>query len=181
MDLNEATSVGIGEPAPDFSLTTNTGEKWRLSDHLGSVVALLFYPKDETLVCTKQMCSVRDHWTDYLETKAQIVGISPGTVSEHSDFSRRHKLPITLLADSDRKVTEDYAFHWLFPTIFTRSVFVIDAKGVIRSRRVMLRAFRPTDRSVIASIYEARADQLGDRYKSISEKMKSAGQDQDNS
>lgn len=73
----------VGEKAGDFVLKNQTGENWRLSDYLGQVVALLFYPKNETLVCTKQLCSVRDNWTDYLETKAVVVGISPATVEEH--------------------------------------------------------------------------------------------------
>lgn len=172
MDINEANSFAVGEKAPDFTLVTDRGDSWRLSERLGNVVALLFYPKDETLVCTKQMCSVRDHWTDYLETKAEVIGISPGRADQHGEFSRRHHLPITLLADTDRKITESYAFHWLFPTLFTRAIIIVDAKGIIRSRRVMLRAFRPTDRSVIASIYEARAEQMGDKYKSLSARLK---------
>ncbi len=170
MKLSESISVAVGERAPDFQLKTQKGEDWSLSGQSGSVVALLFYPKDETLVCTKQMCSLRDHWVDYLETKALVVGVSPGTTDDHSDFSRKHRLPITLLADADRSVTETYAFHWLFPISFTRSIVIIDAKGIIRSRRVMLRAFRPTDRSVIASIYAARTDHFNEKLEDLRNK-----------
>ncbi len=99
-------SVQIGSKAPDFELKTSKGNTWRLSDHLGKIIALLFYPKNETLICTKQMCSVRDNWNDYLETKATIVGVSPGTVEEHSEFSGKHRLPLILLADDDRSITE---------------------------------------------------------------------------
>jgi thioredoxin-dependent peroxiredoxin len=157
-------SVVVGEKAPDFELQTEKGERWRLSDHLGNVVALLFYPQDETLVCTRQLCSVRDNWTDYLQTKALVVGISPGTIDEHEKFSSRHDLPIPLLADVNRTVTETYTSHWLYPTVFMRGIVVVDAKGIVRSRKTMLRAFRPTDRSVIASIYAARADSLHETY-----------------
>ena len=133
-ELEKGARVSVGEKAPDFELRTEKGEKWRLSDQVGNVVALLFYPKDETLVCTRQLCSVRDNWADYLGTKAQIIGISPGNVDEHRAFASRHQLPIPLLADVDRKVTETYNFHWIFPTFFTRAIVIADAKGNIRSR-----------------------------------------------
>ena len=161
--------VEVGEPAPDFELTANTGVTWRLSDHRGSVVALLFYPGDETLVCTKQLCSVREHWEDYLQTKAVVIGVSPGSPEEHSAFSEHHQLPIQLLADEDRSVTELYGSHWLFPTFFMRSIVIVDAKGIVRTRRSMLRAFRPTDRSVLTAIYAARGDALQDRYKKLTQ------------
>jgi len=163
-ELANEFRVAVGEKAPDFELRTEKGEKCRLSAQTGKTVALLFYPKNETLVCTKQLCSVRDNWTEYLETKALVVGISHGGVEEHQDFARRHRLPIPLLADVDRSVTETYNFHWLFPSILTRAVVIVDAKGIIRSRNVMLRAFRPSDRSVITSIYAARADSLSAEY-----------------
>ncbi len=160
----------IGETAPDFELTANTGETWRLSDQLGSVVALLFYPGDETLVCTRQLCSVREHWEDYLRTKATIIGVSPGSPEQHSAFAEHHRLPIHLLADEDRVVTETYSSHWLFPTFFMRSIVIVDAKGFVRTRRSMLRAFRPTDRSVITSIYAARGDALQDKFEKPTKK-----------
>ena len=167
MNSSNNISIVIGEKAPDFELQTEKGEKWRLSDHLGNVVTLLFYPQDETLVCRRQLCSVRDNWTDYLQTKALIVGVSPGTIEEHKKFSQQHDLPLPLLADVDRNVTKKYTSHWLYPTFFMRGIVVVDAKGIIRSRKTMLRAFRPTDRSVITSIYAARADFLSDKYSSL--------------
>jgi peroxiredoxin len=167
MYLSDKISVSIGAKAPDFELQTEKGEIWRLSEHLGKVVALLFYPKNETLVCTKQMCSVRDNWSDYLETKALIVGVSRGSIEEHRLFSQHHNLPIPLLADVDRKVTEIYSSHWILPTKYTRAIVIVDAKGVIRSRKVLFGAFVPTDYSVITSIYAARADSLGEAYESL--------------
>ena len=63
-------SLQVNEPAPDFTLKDGNGAEWHLSDHRGKVVVLLFYPGDETPVCTRQMCSVRDRWEDYRETGA---------------------------------------------------------------------------------------------------------------
>lgn len=157
-DSDESAPLKIGEKAPDFILETEKGEKWRLSDQFGKVTALLFYPQNETLVCTRQLCSVRNHWADYLDTKASIVGISPGTSVENLHFSENHGLPLPILADNDREITKIYGSHWLLPIQLTRAVVVVDAKGCIRHRQVMLRVFRPTDKSVIANIYAGRTD-----------------------
>lgn len=158
----------IGMPAPDFTLFNERGEGWRLSKQLGRVTALLFYPKSETLVCTKQMCSLRDHWSDYIETKAVIVGISPGTADEHVGFAEHHRLPLPLLADPDRRITKIYSSHWLLPVSFTRAIVVVDAKGIIRFRRVMLRAFRPTDFQVLTAIYEAKTESVIESHQLLS-------------
>lgn len=173
-NLNDDFSVEVGIKAPDFTLENKNGEKWRLADYLGEVVTLLFYPQNETLVCTKQLCSVRDHWEDYLATKATIVGISPGIPEDHKTFSQRHSLPLPLLADSNREITKLYSKHWFYPISFTRSIVVIDAKGFIRRREIMLRAFRPADRNVIAAIYAARGDALFDKYDEIKRKSRAA-------
>ena len=164
--------VKVGDPAPDFALDSIKGEKWRLSEQLGKVTALLFYPKNETLVCTKQMCSIRDNWSEYLETKAEVVGISPGTIEDHRSFSQRHRLPLTLLADTKREVTGRYGWHWIFPVQLTRAIVVIDANGIIRYRKVMLRAFRPTDKGILKSIYAARTDALHNRFDIILKESK---------
>jgi peroxiredoxin Q/BCP len=156
-----------GEIAPDFTLTSDKGLEWRLSDHRDTVVVLLFYPGNETLVCTRQLCSVRDNWQRYLKTNAVIVGISPGTPQEHHEFAAKRHLPIPLLADPGRKITSIYAKHWLFPINITRGIVVIDAKGIIRNRDIMLRAFRPLDDHLIRDIYAARGDELTEKYERL--------------
>jgi peroxiredoxin Q/BCP len=148
-----------GETAPDFMLQNTEGETWRLSTHRGQVVALLFYPKDETLVCTKQLCSLRNHWLEYQATGAVIIGISDGTIEEHARFAVHHNLPLPLLADMGNTVTKAYSHHWL-PTRLTRAIVVIDANGVVLSRKVMFRAFRPNDDEVIAAILYAQTELL---------------------
>lgn len=171
-DTRKVELLKIGDKAPDFALISLNGEEWHLSEQIGKVTALLFYPKNETLVCTKQLCSVRDNWSDYIKTKAVVVGISHGTVDEHRLFSRRHQLPLSLLADVDRKVTETYGRHWIMPISFTRAIVIVDAKGFIRHRKIMLRAFRPTDKSVLASIYAARTDSLQESFEAILKKSR---------
>ena len=158
------SQVAVGSAAPDFSLRSDTSQEWRLTDHRGGVTVLLFYPQNETLVCTKQLCSVRDNWESYLATKATIVGISPATPDEHRHFASNRSLPIPLLADPARKITRIYGTHWLLPINLTRAVVVIDAKGIIRNRDIMLRAFRPSDDQLITDIYTARGDAFSEKY-----------------
>lgn len=146
-----------GQAAPDFVLPDGGGAQWRLSDQLGKVVVLLFYPGDETPICTRQMCSVRDRWEDYAATGAEVVGISTNTVDSHKSFAEHHDLPLRLLADVDRKVADTYGAQSLIPGKVARSVFVIDANGIIRHRDVRpLGLFRPKDDDVIAAIRKAQ-------------------------
>ena len=146
-----------GNAAPDFTLPASDGESWRLADNRGKVVVLLFYPGDETPVCTRQMCSVRDRWEDYQATGAEVVGISTNTVESHQSFAEHHNLPLRLLADVDRKVADMYGAQSLIPGKVARSVFVIDAKGVIRYRDVRpLGLFRPKDDETLKAIRAAQ-------------------------
>src|SRR5678816_4094925 len=147
----------VGAPAPDFTLKDGHGDEWRLSANLGKVVVLLFYPGDETPICTRQMCSVRDRWEDYAATGAEVVGISADSVESHQKFADNHELPLRLLSDGDQKVANLYGARSLIPGKVARSVFVIDAQGTIRHRKVQpLGLFRPKDDEVLAAINEAK-------------------------
>jgi peroxiredoxin Q/BCP len=156
--LSENNGVHVGAPAPDFSLKDAEGVLWRLSDQRGKVIVLLFYPGDETPVCTRQLCSVRDNWGDYSGTGAEVVGISTDTVESHQRFTEHHALPLRLLSDVGGAVSKAYdATSWL-PNRAARAVFVIDAEGVIRYRKVQpLSLFRPKDDQIIAAIRAASA------------------------
>ena len=125
------------------------------------------------MMCTRQLCSVRDNWKSYLDTKAVIVGISPARPKEHNQFSEKRSLPIPLLADEDRAVTKVYGHHWLYPVNLIRAVVVIDAKGMIRNRNIMLRAFRPSDSLLITDIYAARGDALNETSAVLRNKISS--------
>jgi len=147
----------LGSPAPDFSLPDADGNDWRLSDHRGKVVVLLFYPGDETPICTKQMCSVRDRWEDYVATGAEVVGISTDSVESHQKFAEHHQLPLRLLSDRDGHVSELYNARSLIPGKVARSVFVIDPKGILRHADIRpLGLFRPKDDETIRAINEAK-------------------------
>lgn len=155
--VDQKKIVSIGSVAPHFCLTDQAGNQWSLADQKGRAVLLLFYPANETLVCTKQLCSLRDNWAKYIETKAEIVGISTGDSEANRLFAEKHRLPLPILADADRAVTSKYAKHGFFPLSFMRALTVIDAEGIIRTHQTMLRAFRPNDHDIILALYSARS------------------------
>ncbi|MBA2735971.1 MAG: peroxiredoxin [Pyrinomonadaceae bacterium] len=146
----------IGENAPDFTLKDGDGKDWSLAERKGKTIVLLFYPGDNTPVCTKQMCSVRDNWADYAATGALVVGISTDSPQSHKDFAEKHDLPLTLLSDENGEVSKLYeAKSWL-PGRSARAVVVIDKNGVVRQHQVQsLSLFRPKDDEVLAAIRKA--------------------------
>ncbi len=148
----------INLPAPDFSLKDANGDDWRLSDQRGKVVVLLFYPGDETPICTRQMCSVRDRWDEYVATGAEVVGISSDSVESHRKFAEHHNLPLRLLSDADGIASTLYGARSLIPGKVARSVFVVDANGILRYSDVRaLGLFKPKDDSTISAINAASA------------------------
>jgi thioredoxin-dependent peroxiredoxin len=122
----------VGEEAPDFELPGTQGT-FRLSEHRGERIVLLFYPGDNTMVCTKQFCSYRDRADDFGDLHATVVGISSQDLSSHEGFSAKHSLNVPLLADVDKKVAKAYgAFSARLGT--KRAVIVIDEDGIVRHR-----------------------------------------------
>src|SRR5688572_31765451 len=155
--MSKQDSPQVGATAPEFTLKDGSGADWSLAEHRGKVVVLLFYPGDETPVCTRQMCSVRDRWEDYTATGAEVVGLSTDSVESHQKFSANHELPLRLLSDASGTVANLYGARSLIPGKVARSVFVIDPNGLIRYRDVRpLGLFRPKDDDVLKAIGEAK-------------------------
>src|SRR5215813_10860523 len=147
----------INSPAPDFSLPDGNGNQWRLYEQRGNVVVLLFYPGDETPICTAQLCSVRDRWEDYVATGAEVVGISKDSVESHRKFAEHHELPLRLLSDANGEVSQLYGAQSLIPGEVARSVFVIDGDGILRYADVRpLGLFKPKDDVTIEQIRAAQ-------------------------
>ena len=122
----------VGDIAPEFELDGPDG-RFRLADHRGRTVVLVFYPGDDTKVCTKQLCEYTDHWAELSGLDADIVGISAKDVESKRAFTAKRNLKVPLLADPDRTVAALYdAKQAVLGT--KRSTFVIDAEGVIRFR-----------------------------------------------
>ena len=121
-----------GDPAPDFELEGTAGA-FRLSDHHGERVVLLFYPGDNTAVCTRQFCSYRDNAEAFGALDATVVGISSNSLDSHEGFSAKHGLNVPLLADKGSKVAKLYGAH--APVVGTRrAVVIVDEEGVVRHR-----------------------------------------------
>jgi peroxiredoxin Q/BCP len=134
--------VDEGKPAPDFELTSDTGEPVRLSSLRGKPVVLYFYPRDDTPGCTTQACGIRDAYAEFRKRGAVVLGVSPDDESSHVKFKEKYSLPFTLLADPGHEVAEDYGV-WVERNRYgkksmgiERSTFVIDANGnVAKSMR----------------------------------------------
>ena len=148
----------IGEKAPDFTLKDGNGNDWKLSEQRGKTVVLLFYPGDNTPVCTKQMCSVRDNWEDYAKTGAEVIGISTDSAESHKGFADKYDLPLTLLSDEKGEVVEKYSVKSWLPGRSARAVIVIDKEGVVRHHQVQsLSVFRPKDDEIFTAVKQANA------------------------
>jgi peroxiredoxin Q/BCP len=127
--------VEEGQPAPDFTLRSDSGEAISLSDFRGSAVVLYFYPKDDTPGCTAQACGIRDVWGEFQRKGAVVLGVSPDSPKRHVKFREKYGLPFTLLSDDSHDVAEQYGT-WVEKTMsgktymgMQRSTFVIDADG----------------------------------------------------
>jgi thioredoxin-dependent peroxiredoxin len=130
--------IAEGQAAPDFELTSDSGETVRLSDLRGKSVVLYFYPKDDTPGCTTQACGIRDAWGDFERAGAVVLGVSPDDEGSHVKFRNKYDLPFTLLADTGHKVAEKYGV-WGERSYMgksymgvSRSTFVIDADGTVK-------------------------------------------------
>jgi peroxiredoxin Q/BCP len=127
-----AKAAKVGDRAPDFELPGTDGP-FRLSEQRGRRVVLLFYPGDNTPVCTRQFCSYRDRAEDVASLDAVVVGISSQSLDSHEQFIEKHGLNVPLLADERQDVAKAYGAH--APVVGTRrSVVIVDGEGVVRYR-----------------------------------------------
>jgi thioredoxin-dependent peroxiredoxin len=135
--------VAEGELAPDFTLTSDSGEAVTLSSFRGRPVVLYFYPKDDTPGCTTQACGIRDSYEDFEQNGAVVLGVSPDEESSHVKFKQKYGLPFTLLADPEHEVADQYGVwgerKYMGKTYWgvERSTFLIDENG--RVSKVMRR------------------------------------------
>jgi peroxiredoxin Q/BCP len=101
--MNESTKPGIGAAAPDFNLRDGDGNQWRPQISLAKWW-FCFLSGDETPVCTRQMCSLRDRWQDYEAHRREVVGLSTDSVESHKHFADHHDLPLRRLPISIEKL-----------------------------------------------------------------------------
>lgn len=152
--------AALNQPAPDFELLDHDGQPFRLSAHRGQPILLLFYPGDNTPVCTAQWCDYRDGLDDFKALNVQVVGISRDSVDSHRAFRERHRLPFPLLTDADLSVTLDYGIKGLMG--MKRALFLLDDKHRIRYRHVeTVAVFRRRRDQLLAAIDEVLAEGAG--------------------
>jgi thioredoxin-dependent peroxiredoxin len=129
--------VAEGDPAPDFTLTSDAGEEVSLSDFRGRPVVLYFYPKDDTPGCTAQACGIRDAYGEFERAGAVVLGVSPDGATSHLKFRDKYGLPFTLLADPEHEVAELYGvwgekrFRGRVYMGLNRTTFVIATDGTV--------------------------------------------------
>jgi thioredoxin-dependent peroxiredoxin len=142
-------SLSVGDLAPEFSLPGTGNRSFSLSEFRGRPVVLVFYPGDDTPVCTKQLNTYNDDLGQFEDLNAQVLGISAQDLTSHDRFSQRHGFRFPLLADTDKAVAAAYGT--LGPIGFPRrSVFIIDSEGVVRyaHRAIAGLTYRPVSELV---------------------------------
>ena len=153
---NGKGAVNVGDVAPDFRLPGTGGREYALSDYRGRVVVLVLYPGDDTPVCTRQLVCYSNELAQFAELDAQVLAVSTQDVASHEAFAAKHRLTMPLLADVDKNVHRSYGVLGVLD-LPRRSVFVIDAGGVVRyaHRAVVGVTFRPVD-ELTAAVRAAR-------------------------
>jgi thioredoxin-dependent peroxiredoxin len=143
---SEPKALVVGDTMPSFSLTDQNGKVFNSADYAGKhFLVIYFYPKDESMVCTKEACSFRDSFNDFTKAGAIVTGINGGTVASHKAFSDHYKLPFTLLSDPDNKV---YHLFGVKNKMFMsgRETFIIDLHGkVVFAYEAMMQGKKHSD------------------------------------
>ena len=131
-------SLAIGDKAPDFTIATDGGGTFCLSEMMGNNVIIYFYPKDDTPGCTKEACEFRDSLPDFSKSDSKIIGISKDTVAKHDKFKSKYELPFTLGADLEGAVCEAYGT-WVEKSMYgrqymgiERATFLVDKEGLVQ-------------------------------------------------
>ena len=133
----DESMLEVGKKAPSFTLLDQNGKKHSLKDYLGKKVVLYFYPKDNTSGCTKEACSYKELYPDFMEKGAVVIGVSKDSVKSHKNFEDKYELPFILLSDEDTTVIQKYDV-WKEKSMYgrkymgiERSTYLIDEKGKI--------------------------------------------------
>lgn len=127
----EQKELAVGDKMPAFALTDQNGKRFNSADYVGkNFLVIYFYPKDESMVCTKEACQFRDSFNDFTKAGAKVIGINAGTVESHKNFTDHYKLPFILLSDPDNVVYHKFGVkNKMFMT--GRQTFVVDKEGKI--------------------------------------------------
>lgn len=120
--------LAVGTPAPPFIAPDQDGSVFVLNLNRNKYVILVFYPADDTTVCTQQLCELRDGWEKIRERGGFVVGINPGSAENHTAFRKKHNYPFPLLVDNAKRVAKLYRCGG---AVVNRTVYVVDREGKI--------------------------------------------------
>ncbi len=131
-------NLNVGDNAPTFTAPVSNGQNVSLKDFKGQKnVVLYFYPKDDTPGCTVEACGFRDKNAAIEKLDAVVLGVSPDGLAAHEKFIEKFSLPFILLADTDKKICQDYGV-WVEKSMYgknymgvARTTFIIDKSGKI--------------------------------------------------
>ncbi len=138
-----AKGPGVGEPAPDFTLESTTGSVELQAELASGPVLLVFYPGDDTPVCTRQLCDYRDNLAVFSDAGVRVLGINSQSIESHRAFAEKHELPFPLLSDPERRVCDAYGASGLL-RMTKRALFLIAGDGRVVYRQTDLPIFRRT-------------------------------------
>ena len=129
--------MNIGDKAPEILGFNENGEEIRLSNYQGKKIVLYFYPKDSTSGCTAQACNLRDNYTELRQAGYEVIGVSVDDAKSHQKFIAKNELPFTLIADTDKKLVEQFGV-WGEKSMYGRkymgtfrTTFIINEEGII--------------------------------------------------
>jgi len=136
-----AHAPAVGERVPDFELPSTQGPV-RLSKRLAKgAVLLVFYPGDDTPVCTRQLCDYRDHLGAFRDLGVDVIACNPQSLASHERFAAKHDLPFPLCADEDKAVCRAYGATGLLG-MTRRALFLVGRDGKVRYQKMDLPIFR---------------------------------------
>jgi len=151
-------TINCGDIAPDFTLAADDGSSWCLSSAIRDLTLLVFYPGDDTPVCTAQLCDYRDGIEAFRDLGVDVIGISKNDSETHRKFKQKHALPFTLLSDPGLTVAQQYDCKGLLG--MKRGVFLLDRQCRVRYRHVeALPLFRRKRDELVDIIREIKNEQ----------------------
>ncbi len=133
LSTRAAGDLKPGDAAPDFSLRDDAGVVHHLKDYKGKIVALYFYPKDDTPGCTAEACNLRDNYQALKKSGVVILGVSYDDTESHQKFKKKYDLPFPLLSDVNKETAEAYGAKGMLTgfIVAQRKTFLIDENGKI--------------------------------------------------
>jgi peroxiredoxin len=144
----ELSPLAIGTKAPEFDLMASGNRRVKLSDYAGQNLVVVFYPKDQTPGCTRQLCALRDDLAMFNGLNTQVLASNPGSMASHDKFVEKQGYNFPILVDENRTMAADYHALKENGTSIQRTVYIIDGQGVVRYAQQGM----PTDQELAQAI-----------------------------